>query len=173
MRQRLSNMSLIDSLLYLSAHQTIEGKTYSSNRIKIQGVSDWGNGGWTRHIKIVAHGPNTLGDLEIKLLAYKEGKINEATVIGTTGVITQADIVQGSTFWITLNITGIAYDNLCLLYDQQGGTEATDAMDEAYCPIVPMLHQDDEQENTYTAFMTLDRTDNVPYEVNNQDKVFL
>lgn len=166
-------MSLIDSLLYLSAHQTIEGKSYSSQCIKINGKSDWGNGGANRYVKIVAHGANTLGDLEIKLIVYEQGKIDQAVVMSTTGIIPQADIVQGSTFWLNITQLGKRYDTLCLLYDQQGGVEKTDAMDEAYCPIAPMLHEDEEKENTYTAIVTLDRTDNVPYDINNQDKVYI
>lgn len=167
-------MSLIDHLDVLSDHQTIPGKSYSQYSRMMTAPTDWGANGMKRHIKIVAHGANTLGAITFKLLGYNQPDMTDAIIIDQTKSYEQADVKKGSVFWLDIQQTGERFKYIALLYDVVGGVEDTDARDDLqYCPIEPMLNNPEEKENTYSAYIVLDRTDNVPFEVNNQDKVFL
>lgn len=116
--------------------QVIEGTTLSDRAIDLQTLADYGKGKpWSVHV--IAQGAHE-HDLRVQIVGSKTATFNDVVVVGDSGVIPRAKLVQGFDRYIDVNAVGEKYRYLALRFIPtidgnasetiSAGTKGTDAI---------------------------------------------
>ena len=107
-------MALVDYQTIFCDGQVITGTTYSDRAIDFQSLADYGKGKpWSVHCLV--QGTHTY-DLRVQVVGSQANNFSDVVVVGDSGVIDKAKLVQGYDFYIDVNAVGKKYRFLALRF---------------------------------------------------------
>lgn len=169
-------MAIVDSETILSHRQVVTETTYAQRYIDMRALADYGVG---HPIYFVF---NILGafskDLRVIVFGSKDDNNSELVEIANSGIHPKAELVEGSSFFVTINQTDTKYKNILVMYvPSDSGTESTevsgsDSVDVSnFAPPTKVGDEEETLANGVTAFAALSVPTKVFYPVKNQDKI--
>lgn len=164
-------MAIIDSLDIMSDQQTITGTSYSQRAKYVGAPCDWGQSGIQKFIQVTAYGNATLGTgISFAVLGYNKPDVSDAFVITQTEQFPNAEVTEGFTKFLPIPPVGKKYSYVCVKYVVTGGAEDSEAHEENLCPSEPVLNEREQQNDTYSAFITFTADTGLSYPFANMDK---
>lgn len=107
-------MALVDYQTIFCDGQVITATTFSDRAIDLQSLADYGKGKpWSVHCLI--QGTHT-NDLRVQVVGSTSQNFNNVVVVGDSGVIEKAKLVQGYDFFIDVQAVGKKYRFLALRF---------------------------------------------------------
>lgn len=169
-------MAIVDSETIVSYRQVVTGNSYAQRSLDMRALADYGVG---HPIYFVF---NILGafshDLRVVIFGSKDDTNAELKEIANSGIHPKAELVEGSSFFVTINQTDTKYKNIVIMYiPSDDGTESTEisggeAVDVSnFAPPTPVGQEEETLANGITAFAALTVPTKVYYRVKNQDKI--
>lgn len=107
-------MALVDYQTIFCDGQVISATTYSDRSVDLQSLADYGKGKpWSVHCLI--QGTHTY-DLRVQVVGSTSPNFSDIVVVGDSGVIAKAKLVQGYDFYVDVGAVGKKYRYLALRF---------------------------------------------------------
>lgn len=107
-------MALVDYQTIFCDGQVITATTYSDRSVDLQSLADYGKGKpWSVHCLIQGTHSN---DLRVQVVGSTSPNFSDIVVVGDSGVIAKAKLVQGYDFYVDVGAVGKKYRYLALRF---------------------------------------------------------
>lgn len=107
-------MALVDYQTIFCDGQVITATTYSDRSVDLQSLADYGKGKpWSVHCLIQGTHSN---DLRVQVVGSTSPNFSDIVVVGDSGVIEKAKLVQGYDFYVDVGAVGKKYRYLALRF---------------------------------------------------------
>ena len=131
-------MALVDYQTIFCDGQVISATTYSDRSVDLQSLADYGKGKpWSVHCLI--QGTHTY-DLRVQVVGSTSPNFSDIVVVGDSGVIEKAKLVQGYDFFVDVGAVGKKYRYLALRFIPTIETTATETVGEGSAGVDNIPH---------------------------------
>lgn len=127
-------MAIVDAITVLSDKQVLDATTYSQRAIDFQTLADYGTGR-DLYVHFIAQGTHAK-DLRIQVLGLRTTDDATPIILGDSGVIPRAELVQGGDGYVRVSETRTKWRYLVLRYiptDKGQGSETVVGGDKFEC----------------------------------------